>query len=179
MSQIYVIQGYSDWVLLNCAKISESWLTLALQVHCSALNSEMSTADDDESEQRRQVLTFLCIKSMQQVQYFCTRILENKEKYFHYSFNVPLYTHFTSSIRRYADIIVHRLLSAAFDGTEPPASHPVIIEKQCKLWDNRKTLAKCVSEEHWAVPWNSAQELWPFRGKGDCSGRFSTRRLMS
>jgi exoribonuclease R len=35
----------------------------------------------------------------------------------HYALNFPLYTHFTSPIRRYADLVVHRLLSIALQTT--------------------------------------------------------------
>lgn len=43
--------------------------------------------------------------------YFCTGAWKNEQLFTHYALNVPLYTHFTSPIRRYADIIVHRLLA--------------------------------------------------------------------
>lgn len=53
--------------------------------------------------------------------YFCTGVLEDETLFRHYALNVPFYTHFTSPIRRYADVIVHRLLSASLGGCCPAA----------------------------------------------------------
>jgi len=48
---------------------------------------------------------------MQQARYFCSGTLPPSE-YRHYGLACPIYTHFTSPIRRYSDQIVHRLLAA-------------------------------------------------------------------
>ncbi|KAH8581828.1 mitotic control dis3 [Cryptosporidium sp. chipmunk genotype I] len=62
------------------------------------------------------LVRILTTRTMNQALYFAT--CKSVEGTFHYGLAEELYTHFTSPIRRYADIIVHRLLSASI-GIEP------------------------------------------------------------
>lgn len=52
-------------------------------------------------------------RSMSEAEYFSTGIATTTEGFGHYGLALPFYTHFTSPIRRYADIVVHRTLLAA------------------------------------------------------------------
>ena len=46
--------------------------------------------------------------------YFCTGEMP-EQHWRHYALNVERYTHFTSPIRRYPDVLVHRQLAAALE----------------------------------------------------------------
>ncbi|XP_024596355.1 DIS3-like exonuclease 2 isoform X1 [Neophocaena asiaeorientalis asiaeorientalis] len=83
-----------------------------------ALNkSLMETFGDDKySLARKEVLTNMCSRPMQMALYFCSGVLQDQAQFRHYALNVPLYTHFTSPIRRFADVLVHRLLAATLAG---------------------------------------------------------------
>lgn len=102
--------------------------------------------DDEYVTARMQVLVAMCSKPMKLALYFCTGILKDESKFWHYALNVPLYTHFTSPIRRYADVIVHRLLAAALDYSPLPQMSMEDMEKQAKHCNDKKSNSKRAQE---------------------------------
>jgi ribonuclease R len=57
----------------------------------------------------------------------------------HYGLSFDYYSHFTSPIRRYPDVITHRLLQHYLDGGDTPK--PIVYEEKCKHASNREELA--------------------------------------
>ncbi|KAI9489424.1 mitotic control protein dis3 [Zychaea mexicana] len=60
------------------------------------------------------LVRIMTTRCMMQAQYFCSGT-EIESEFRHYGLATPIYTHFTSPIRRYSDVIVHRLLQASID----------------------------------------------------------------
>jgi protein SSD1 len=81
----------------------------------------MRSFDAIEDPTARSVLQLLCFKATHRAKYFCAGMLDIA-KYSHYALNAPLYTHFTSPIRRYADIIAHRQLEFILQGSSACSS---------------------------------------------------------
>lgn len=60
------------------------------------------------------------ILTFQRAEYKCASTVSSFNDLKHYALNAPLYTHFTSPIRRYPDCIVHRLLRATIENKSLP-----------------------------------------------------------
>jgi ribonuclease R len=70
----------------------------------------------DKPEER--ILSYLMLRSLKQARY-------SEENVGHFALAAPTYTHFTSPIRRYPDLIVHRILRDVLRGhPNTPASNP-------------------------------------------------------
>mmetsp|Transcript_20216 Transcript_20216/g.57981 ORF Transcript_20216/g.57981 Transcript_20216/m.57981 type:complete len:980 (+) Transcript_20216:2-2941(+) len=65
-----------------------------------------------------QGITELMMTPMQPAEYIAAGAVDDPTEWSHFALNIPYYTHFTSPIRRYADVIVHRLLQATLDGPQ-------------------------------------------------------------
>jgi ribonuclease R len=63
------------------------------------------------------ILAFLMLRSLKQARY-------SEKNEGHFALASPSYTHFTSPIRRYPDLIVHRLLRAALRSGANPDRRP-------------------------------------------------------
>ncbi|VDK53616.1 unnamed protein product [Gongylonema pulchrum] len=88
----------------------------------------------------------MLMKAMQLAVYFCVGSMKSKAEYAHYALSVPLYTHFTSPIRRYPDVLVHRFLSAAIGYSPPPSLTIKEVAAIANHCNDRKLTAKTVSE---------------------------------
>jgi protein SSD1 len=88
---------------------------LGYTVDVSSAGALMKSFEAIEDPTARKLLELVSFKATQRAKYFCAGMLDIA-KYGHYAMNIPLYTHFTSPIRRYADVLAHRQLEATLQG---------------------------------------------------------------
>ncbi|KAJ5089506.1 Exosome complex exonuclease dis3 [Penicillium argentinense] len=100
-----------------------------------ALASSLDRCVDSQNPFFNTLVRILATRCMTSAEYFCAGAHAEPE-FRHYGLASPIYTHFTSPIRRYADLIVHRQLASAI-GYEGEDGHAVIegVSTRSKLED--------------------------------------------
>ncbi|KAI9485602.1 MAG: hypothetical protein EXX96DRAFT_645529 [Benjaminiella poitrasii] len=88
---------------------------LGVQLNITNANTIQESIEAIQDDELRQLISVLVLKTMQPPKYFCTGTFDIL-KYSHFATGVPLFTHFTAPLRRYADIIVHRQLESTLMG---------------------------------------------------------------
>lgn len=93
------------------------------------------------------LIRIMTTRCMMQAVYFSSGTVSEKD-YWHYGLATEIYTHFTSPIRRYSDVIVHRLLAAAIDygeGYSTDIIDKMKIQKICDVLNFRHRMAQQAS----------------------------------
>ncbi|KAI0287919.1 RNB-domain-containing protein [Russula brevipes] len=86
---------------------------ITLEVSSSgALAASLDKCIDPKEPAFNTLVRIMATRCMLSAEYFCSGSV-SKETFGHYGLASAIYTHFTSPIRRYADVLVHRQLTAA------------------------------------------------------------------
>jgi ribonuclease R len=100
-----------------------------------------------EGKPEERILSYLMLRSLKQARY-------SEENHGHFALAATSYTHFTSPIRRYPDLIVHRILSAYLAGKRdviPPDRLHTIAE------DSSETERRAADAERELVEWKKVR----------------------
>ncbi|EJD53591.1 RNB-domain-containing protein [Auricularia subglabra TFB-10046 SS5] len=110
-----LLRRHEEPVERRLKAFSERASRMGYQIDTTSAGSIQKSLETITDPEARRLFDLLVRKTNRSAKYYCAGMLDIA-KYNHYALNVPLYTHFTSPIRRYADILVHRQLEAIASG---------------------------------------------------------------
>ncbi|ORY24609.1 RNB-domain-containing protein [Neocallimastix californiae] len=124
--------------------------SVGIKLECSSskeLADSLDKAIIPEQPYFNKLIRIMTTRCMMQAVYFSSGTVSEKD-YWHYGLATEIYTHFTSPIRRYSDVIVHRLLAAAIDygeGYSTDIIDKMKIQKICDVLNFRHRMAQQAS----------------------------------
>jgi ribonuclease R len=102
-----------------------------------------------EGKPEERILSYLMLRSLKQARY-------SEHNSGHFALAAPTYTHFTSPIRRYPDLMVHRILGAWLDHESAPFAAPYLHEV---TEDNSFTERRAAEAERELVEWKKLKYM--------------------
>jgi ribonuclease R len=134
---LYRVHDVPDLSRLKALKVFLEGFGYDIEVHHPrALTRSLNALIEAiEGKPEAHIIQTVCIRTMPKALYTPTNIG-------HYGLGFTHYTHFTSPIRRYPDLVVHRILAAVLNGEPSPYPETGLLEPIARHTSDREKLAE-------------------------------------
>ncbi len=130
---VYRVHDLPDEDKLTNLKTIATSLGYQLNLDTHRINDSLNNLlKESHGQKEQQLIDTLTIRCMSKAVYTVNNIG-------HYGLAFQYYTHFTSPIRRYPDVLVHRLMESYLNGQDQ--INPILLEEACVHSSNREQLA--------------------------------------